>query len=161
VGSGERFRFFTATQSIETVSRSLIAEAFGESLPRIKKLRGLLAKLDPASTERIVTPYPPPRPSIELRADCKMVLARAGCLNAGGLQGARMPLLTLGQAIARKIRLIAWCKACLHRFEPDMTRLAAQHGAAITVMTWTRRLRCSQCGARDADFVVAGGDRWT
>ena len=34
--------------------------------PRIKKLRGLLAKLDPASTERTVTPYPP-RPSAELR----------------------------------------------------------------------------------------------
>ena len=27
--------------------------------PRIKKLRGLLAKLDPASTERAVTPAPP------------------------------------------------------------------------------------------------------
>ena len=33
--------------------------------PRIKKLRGLLAKLDPASMERAVTPYPPPRPSAE------------------------------------------------------------------------------------------------
>jgi hypothetical protein len=30
--------------------------------PRIKKLRALLARLDPASTERTVTPYPPPRP---------------------------------------------------------------------------------------------------
>ena len=33
--------------------------------PRIKKLRGLLAKLDPVSTMRTVTPYPPPRPSAE------------------------------------------------------------------------------------------------
>ena len=33
--------------------------------PRIKKLRGLLAKLDPASTERSVTPFPPRRPSAE------------------------------------------------------------------------------------------------
>jgi hypothetical protein len=33
--------------------------------PRIKKLRGLLAKLDPASAERTVAPYPPPRPSAE------------------------------------------------------------------------------------------------
>jgi hypothetical protein len=33
--------------------------------PRIKKLRGLLGKLDPASTERAVTPYPPPQPSAE------------------------------------------------------------------------------------------------
>jgi len=28
-----------------------------------RKLRGLLAKLDSASTERAVAPYPPPRPS--------------------------------------------------------------------------------------------------
>ena len=33
--------------------------------PRIKKLRGVLAKLDPASTDRAVSPYPPPRPSAE------------------------------------------------------------------------------------------------
>jgi len=33
--------------------------------PRIKKLRALLAKLDPASTERAVTPYPVPKPSAE------------------------------------------------------------------------------------------------
>ena len=33
--------------------------------PRIKKLRGLLAKLDPASTERAITPYPVPKPSAE------------------------------------------------------------------------------------------------
>jgi len=31
--------------------------------PRIKKLRALLAKLDPASTERAVTPYPVPKPT--------------------------------------------------------------------------------------------------
>jgi hypothetical protein len=33
--------------------------------PRMKRLKSLLAKLDPASTERTVTPYPPPRPSAE------------------------------------------------------------------------------------------------
>jgi len=33
--------------------------------PRMKRLKSLLAKLDPASTERAVTPYPPPRPSAE------------------------------------------------------------------------------------------------
>jgi hypothetical protein len=33
--------------------------------PRIKKLRGLLARLDPTSAERAITPYPPPRPSAE------------------------------------------------------------------------------------------------
>jgi hypothetical protein len=33
--------------------------------PRIKKLRALLAKLDPVSIERTVTPYPAPRPNAE------------------------------------------------------------------------------------------------
>jgi hypothetical protein len=33
--------------------------------PRMKRLKSLLSKLDPASTERTVTPYPPPRPSAE------------------------------------------------------------------------------------------------
>jgi hypothetical protein len=32
---------------------------------------------------------------------------------------ALMPLLTLGQAVAAKVRLIVWCKTCLHRFEPN------------------------------------------
>src|SRR4030081_3532194 len=32
--------------------------------PRIKKLRGLLARLDPASIERTVTPSPAPRPRL-------------------------------------------------------------------------------------------------
>jgi hypothetical protein len=70
-----------------------------------------------------------------------------------------MPLLTLGQAVTTKVRLIVWCKACLHRFEPDTATLAEQHGAATSVMAWARRLRCSQCGARDADFVVSGMGR--
>ena len=67
-----------------------------------------------------------------------------------------MPLLTLGQAVNAKVRLIVWCKACQHRFEPDTVALAAEHGAATTVIVWARRLRCTQCGARDADFVVSG-----
>jgi hypothetical protein len=33
--------------------------------PRMKRLKSLLAKLNPASTERVVTPYSPPRPSAE------------------------------------------------------------------------------------------------
>jgi hypothetical protein len=47
----------------------LVREAIGAEPirfgPRIKKLRGLLAKLDPASTERAITPYPVPKPSAE------------------------------------------------------------------------------------------------
>ena len=33
--------------------------------PRMNRLKSLLAKLDPASAERTVTPYPAPRPSAE------------------------------------------------------------------------------------------------
>jgi hypothetical protein len=55
-----------------------------------------------------------------------------------------MPLLTLGQAFAAKIRLIVWCKSCLHRCEPDTAEVVEQHGAAMTVMVWARRLRCAQ-----------------
>jgi hypothetical protein len=48
-----------------------------------------------------------------------------------------MPLLTLGQAYTAKVRLIVWCRTCLHRFEPDTT-LAEQQGAATTVLAWAR-----------------------
>jgi len=67
-----------------------------------------------------------------------------------------MPLLTLGQAVAAKARLIVWCRKCLHRFEPDTTLWAEEHGGATTVLLWASRLRCTECGARDADFVVTG-----
>jgi hypothetical protein len=70
-----------------------------------------------------------------------------------------MSLLTLGQAVAAKVRLTVWCKACLHRFEPATKELAEQHGVQLTVLAWAKRLRCSQCGARDTDFVVSGTKR--
>ena len=70
-----------------------------------------------------------------------------------------MPLLTIGQAAAAKVRLIVWCRACQHRFEPDTAEIALQHGATTTVLVWARRLRCTECGARDADFVVTGERR--
>jgi hypothetical protein len=72
-----------------------------------------------------------------------------------------MPLLTLGQAVAARVRLTVWCKACLHRFEPDTAEIAEQHGARMTVLAWARRLCCEQCGARDADYIVSGTKRWS
>jgi hypothetical protein len=33
--------------------------------PRVARLKGIVAKLEPACIERTVTPYPPPRPSAE------------------------------------------------------------------------------------------------
>jgi hypothetical protein len=33
--------------------------------PRVRRLKAILAKLDPASAEPAVAPYPAPRPSVE------------------------------------------------------------------------------------------------
>ena len=62
--------------------------------------------------------------------------------------------LTLGQALTAHIRIIAWCKSCNHRAEPDIATQVAQHGAGVAVIDWARLLCCAECGARDADFVV-------
>lgn len=66
--------------------------------------------------------------------------------------------LTLGQALAARVRLIVWCKACRRRVEPDIEGLARRHGAATSVIDWAARLRCSACGGA-ADFVVTGEQR--
>ena len=67
--------------------------------------------------------------------------------------------LTLGQALAAHVRIIAWCKSCNHRAEPDIATQVAHHGSGMPVIDWARLLHCAQCGARDADFVVAGERR--
>ena len=64
--------------------------------------------------------------------------------------------MTLGQALAASVRLIVWCKSCAHRAEPEVAVQVAQHGAGMAVPDWARLLRCQECGARDADFVVSG-----
>jgi hypothetical protein len=50
-------------------------------------------------------------------------------------------LLTLGQAVTSKVRLIVWCRMCQHWFEPDVREQAEQHGATTTVIVWARLLR--------------------
>jgi hypothetical protein len=67
--------------------------------------------------------------------------------------------LTLGQALAAKVRLIVWCKACGRRAEPDVAEQVAHHGSTMTVIDWAARLRCSACGGHDADFVISGARR--
>jgi len=68
--------------------------------------------------------------------------------------------LTLGQALSAHVRIIAWCKSCDHRAEPDIATQIAHHGAGMPVIDWARLLRCTECGARDADFVVNGERLW-
>jgi hypothetical protein len=67
--------------------------------------------------------------------------------------------MTLGQAVAAQVRLIVWCKSCDHRADPDIATQIAQHGSGMTVIDWARLLRCTECGAREADFVVTGERR--
>jgi len=67
--------------------------------------------------------------------------------------------MTLGQAVAAKVRLIVWCKACGHRAEPTVADQVASYGGNTAVIDWARRLRCSACEGREVDFVVSGATR--
>jgi hypothetical protein len=67
--------------------------------------------------------------------------------------------MTLGQALAAHVRLIVWCQGCNHRGEPDLATQVAQQGSGMPVPEWARLLRCTECGGRDADFVVSGAKR--
>jgi hypothetical protein len=67
--------------------------------------------------------------------------------------------MTHGNALAAKVRLIVWCKACGHRAEPDVAEQVAHHGEGMTVIDWEAWLVCTRCGARDADSVVSGARR--
>ena len=67
--------------------------------------------------------------------------------------------MTLGNAAAAGVRLIVWCKACVHRAEPDPAEMAERYGAETTVPEWRERLICSKCGSRDVDMVVTGTER--
>jgi YgiT-type zinc finger domain-containing protein len=67
--------------------------------------------------------------------------------------------LTLGQALAAKVRLIVWCKECGHRVEPEVAEKVSRYGGETTVIDWASRLRCSACGEREVDFVVSGAAR--
>jgi hypothetical protein len=68
------------------------------------------------------------------------------------------PPMTLGNAAAARVRLIVWCKD-RHQIEPDPTEMAQRYGAATTVLDWSARLVCSQCGSREIDMVVTGERR--
>ena len=65
----------------------------------------------------------------------------------------------MGNALAAKVRLIVLCKTCGHRAEPDVAGQVERYGAAMTVLDWAKRLRCSACQGREVDFVVSGARR--
>jgi hypothetical protein len=66
--------------------------------------------------------------------------------------------MTLGQALAAKVRLLVWCKCCWHQAEPDVADQVARYGADTAVTDWAR-LRCLACEGNEVDFVVSGAAR--
>ena len=52
--------------------------------------------------------------------------------------------------------LTAGCHVCLHQVEPDIAALVERYGYELEMPERGARLRCSQCGSRDTDFVVCG-----
>jgi hypothetical protein len=69
------------------------------------------------------------------------------------------PPMTLGNAAAAHVRLIVWCRNCLHQVEPDPAEMAQRYGPETTVPDWGKRLVCSRCGSYDTDMVVTGERR--
>jgi hypothetical protein len=74
-------------------------------------------------------------------------------------QGESTAPMTLGQALAARVRVICWCKTCQHRAEPNVADQVARYGADTPVTDWARRLRCSACKGHEVDFVVSGATR--
>jgi hypothetical protein len=71
----------------------------------------------------------------------------------------RGPPATLGGTAAAQARIIVWCRDCRHQAEPDPAELARRYGADIAIPDWHKRLVCSKCGNRAADFVLIGARR--
>jgi hypothetical protein len=67
--------------------------------------------------------------------------------------------MTLDNAAAAHVRLIAWCRDCRHQVEPDPAELARRYGADMPVPDWRERLVCSRCGSRHVDLVATGTER--
>jgi hypothetical protein len=67
-----------------------------------------------------------------------------------------LPRETLSDGV---VSLILWCKRYSHGSEPDIATQVAQHGSGMAVPDWARLLRCTECGERDANFVVSGARR--
>ena len=85
--------------------------------------------------------------------------ARLGHLLTSAMNSYSGPPMTLGNAASARVRLIVWCKECLHQVEPDPTDQAERYGPEMPVLEWRDRLVCSKCGSHDIDMVVTGTER--
>ena len=64
---------------------------------------------------------------------------------------------TLASTARAHLLLCTWCQDCRHRADIDPGEQAERYGPDLTVPDWASRLRCSRCGSRRIDFVVAPG----
>jgi Zn finger protein HypA/HybF involved in hydrogenase expression len=64
--------------------------------------------------------------------------------------------MTLGNAAAAHVRLIVWCRDCVHQVEPDPAEQEARYGAETALLDWHKRLVCDQCGSRQVDMAATG-----
>jgi hypothetical protein len=71
-----------------------------------------------------------------------------------GFEGEWKPA-TLGTTARAHLLLRVWCKDCPHGIDIDPGQQAELHGADLPVPDWASRLRCSQCGSRNVDSIVA------
>ena len=56
--------------------------------------------------------------------------------------------MTPGNDAMARVRLIARCKACWHRVEPDPIEMAARYGAETRALDWRERLVRSRLAQR-------------
>jgi hypothetical protein len=56
------------------------------------------------------------------------------------------PPMTLGNAVAAKVRLVVWCRECSHNIDPDPAEMIDRYGAETAFRDWHARrfLRLSQ-----------------
>jgi hypothetical protein len=117
--------------------------------PRIRTLRGILAKLDPppAVTSKPVSSNTaqrsPPRGCAGSEAATQQVKSEPG------------PPMTLGGAAAAGV----WCPRMRSSGRALARRAPRQYGARSTVLECRERLVCCRCGSRHVDMVVSGTER--
>src|SRR5262249_17404284 len=82
--------------------------------------------------------------------------SHAGTMRRKRNRGESGPL-TLAQAVRAQVRIIVGCTSCQRQvgFGPaELGREGASCGGAFIVIDWAKRLVCTLCGARAADFVA-------
>ena len=68
--------------------------------------------------------------------------------------------MTLGDTATAGVRIIVWCKSCIHQTEPDPAAMAARYGAETPVLARVERAAgLLAIGSREVDMVLTGQRR--